>query len=48
MLSHIKETDESVPYRLGDWFYSARTVEGKPVPNPLPAAAAANPLEHTD
>ena len=29
MLSHIKETDESVPYRLGDWFYSTRTVEGK-------------------
>jgi len=28
MLSHIKETDESVPYRLGDWFYSTRTVEG--------------------
>jgi oligopeptidase B len=28
MLSHIKETDESVPYRLGDWFYSTRTLEG--------------------
>jgi oligopeptidase B len=28
MLSHIQETDESVPYRLGDWFYSTRTVEG--------------------
>jgi oligopeptidase B len=28
MLSHIKETDENVPYRLGDWFYSTRTVEG--------------------
>jgi len=28
MLSHIKETDESVPYRLGDFFYSTRTVEG--------------------
>ncbi|HEX3569220.1 MAG TPA: S9 family peptidase [Acidobacteriaceae bacterium] len=28
MLSHIKETDESVPYRLGDWFYYTRTVEG--------------------
>jgi oligopeptidase B len=28
MLSHIKETDESVPYRLGDFFYTARTVEG--------------------
>jgi oligopeptidase B len=28
MLSHIKETDESVPYRLGEWFYTTRTVEG--------------------
>ncbi len=28
MLSHIKETDESVPYRMGGWFYSTRTVEG--------------------
>ncbi len=28
MLSHIKETDESVPYRLGGWFYTTRTVEG--------------------
>src|SRR5438045_1243877 len=28
MLSHIKETDESVPYRLGEWFYYTRTVEG--------------------
>jgi oligopeptidase B len=32
MLSHIKETDESVPYRLGDWFYSTRTVEGSQYP----------------
>jgi oligopeptidase B len=32
MLSHIKETDESVPYRLGDWFYSTRTVEGRQYP----------------
>src|SRR6185312_3520142 len=28
MLSHIKETDESVPYRMGDWFYFTRTLEG--------------------
>jgi len=28
MLSHIKETDESVPFRYGDWFYYTRTVEG--------------------
>jgi oligopeptidase B len=32
MLSHIKETDESVPYRLGNWFYSTRTVEGLQYP----------------
>jgi oligopeptidase B len=32
MLSHIKETDESVPYRLGRWFYSTRTEEGKQYP----------------
>ncbi|WP_109485181.1 S9 family peptidase [Occallatibacter savannae] len=29
MLSHIKQTDESVPYREGDWWYYARTEEGK-------------------
>ncbi|HWB33659.1 MAG TPA: S9 family peptidase [Acidobacteriaceae bacterium] len=28
MLSHIKETDESVPYRMGGYFYYTRTVEG--------------------
>jgi oligopeptidase B len=32
MLSHIKETDESVPYRLGDWFYYTRTEEGRQYP----------------
>jgi len=32
MLSHIQETDESVPYRLGDWFYSTRTIEGSQYP----------------
>jgi len=42
MLSHIKETDESVPYRLGDFFYSTRTVEG--LQYPIHARhAAANP-----
>lgn len=29
MLSHIKETDESVPYPYKGWWYSTRTVEGK-------------------
>jgi oligopeptidase B len=32
MLSHIKETDESVPYRKGGWWYSTRTVEGLQYP----------------
>jgi len=32
MLSHIQETDESVPYRLGEWFYFTRTVEGSQYP----------------
>jgi oligopeptidase B len=29
MLSHIKETDESVPYRDGAWWYQSRTEQGK-------------------
>jgi len=32
MLSHIKETDESVPYSDHGWFYQARTVEGSQYP----------------
>ena len=32
MLSHIKETDESVPYRMGEWLYQSRTVEGLQYP----------------
>lgn len=28
MLSHIKETDTSVPYRDGSWFYLTHTMEG--------------------
>jgi oligopeptidase B len=32
MLSHIKETDESVPYRNRGWFYYLRTVEGSQYP----------------
>ena len=46
MLSHIKETDESVPYRQGDWFYSTRTVEGSQYPI-LCRRAAASPLGST-
>ena len=32
MLSHIKQTDLSVPYRLGEYFYYSRTEEGKQYP----------------
>ena len=32
MLSHIKQTDLSVPYRLGDYWYYSRTEEGKQYP----------------
>jgi oligopeptidase B len=32
MLSHIKQTDLSVPYRLGAYFYYSRTEEGKQYP----------------
>ena len=32
MLSHIKETDESVPFRERGWFYYVRTVEGSQYP----------------
>src|SRR5215469_18286612 len=32
MLSHIKETDESVPFREHGWYYYTRTVEGSQYP----------------
>lgn len=32
MLSHIKQTDVSVPYRWGNYFYYVRTEEGKQYP----------------
>lgn len=32
MLSHIKQTDVNVPYRLGEYFYYSRTEEGKQYP----------------
>jgi oligopeptidase B len=28
MLSHVKETDDAVPYPFGDYYYYSRTVEG--------------------
>jgi oligopeptidase B len=32
MLSHIKQTDDTVPYRQGNYFYYSRTFEGKQYP----------------
>ena len=32
MLSHIKQTDENVPYRSGNYFYYSRTEQGKQYP----------------
>ena len=32
MLSHIKQTDDTVPYRWGNYFYYTRTIEGKQYP----------------
>src|SRR5580704_11295817 len=32
MVSHIKETDESVPFREGEWFYYSRTEQGRQYP----------------
>jgi oligopeptidase B len=32
MLARIRETDESVPYRIGGWWYSSRTEQGKQYP----------------
>ena len=32
ILSHIKQTDNSVPYRWGDYFYYTRTLEGQQYP----------------
>ncbi|HBB94573.1 MAG TPA: oligopeptidase B, partial [Blastocatellia bacterium] len=32
ILSHIKQTDVSVPYRWGDYFYYTRTKEGQQYP----------------
>jgi len=32
MLGRIKQTDLSVPYRMGDWWYYTKTVEGQQYP----------------
>ena len=33
MLGRIKQTDLSVPYRMGDWWYYTKTVEGQQYPS---------------
>ncbi len=35
MLGRIKQTDQSVPYKLGDWWYFTKTEEGKQYPTYL-------------
>jgi oligopeptidase B len=50
MLSHIKETDESVPYRDRGWFYYVRTVEGRQYPihcRRLAPGAGSNKLDES-
>jgi oligopeptidase B len=39
MLSHIKQTDLSVPVRRGDYYYYSRTEEGKQYPSVARKAA---------
>lgn len=48
MLSHIKETDESVPYPQHGWFYYVRTVEGSQYPIHCRRAAGANANKFDD
>jgi oligopeptidase B len=48
MLSHIKETDESVPYPQRGWFYYVRTVEGSQYPIHCRRAAGANSNKFDD
>lgn len=51
MLSHIQETDVSVSYRMGDFFYYTRTTQGLQYPihcrRPAPNAAPDSPDDPT-
>ena len=38
MVGHIKETDDTAPYRRGDYFYYSRTIDGQQYPIYLPEA----------
>ncbi|HEY1159922.1 MAG TPA: prolyl oligopeptidase family serine peptidase, partial [Terracidiphilus sp.] len=42
MLSHIKQTDVSVPFRDGEWWYYTRTEEGRQYPIHCRKAASEN------
>src|SRR4051794_30522288 len=33
MVARVKQTDETAPYRKGDWVYWSRTIEGKQYSN---------------
>ncbi len=47
MLSHIKETDESVPYPDSGWFYYQRTMEGSQYPIYARKAAVEGKLDES-
>lgn len=47
MLSHIKETDESVPYPYRGWRYYTRTVEGRQYPIHCRSAALHGSVEQS-
>ncbi len=47
MLSHIRQTDESVPYRDRGWWYWTRTEESKQYPIHLRRSDAPNATEET-
>jgi oligopeptidase B len=47
MLSHIKQTDVSVPFRDGDWSYYARTEEGSQYPIYCRTHGSHNAIENT-
>jgi len=43
MLARIKETDLSVPYRKGDYYYYSRTESGKATQSTVAKKAASTP-----
>jgi oligopeptidase B len=47
MLSHVKQTDVSVPFRDGDWWYYTRTEEGRQYPIHCRTHGSPNATEDT-